>query len=271
MKTVAGWPSNKLAPQDEATYKIALCLGLISLPVPPLGNRLVRGAVIVVLAGALAGSTFGQVTVATASSDTTPFAVSNTDLLQSNLGSAAITAGSGFSFFGSNSLSTLTDGNFGVTGTSNSSVTSVSFQPATAVTFNLDLTASPAGYDLSQIRTYTGWDTGRDGQAYSLAYSTASAPATFLALATVGPFDPASVTGNGNLQVTISDLFAGTLVGNVAALRFIFTSFENNASAWREIDVFGTPTAIPEPSTYAALFGSLSLGFVVFRRYRRAV
>lgn len=234
------------------------------MPGLPIANRWAPAAAIIVLAAALAGRASGQVTVTFATDGTTPFAVSNTDLLQTNLTSAAITAGPGFSFFGTNSLGTLTDGSFGATGAVLGPV--VSFQPATAVTFSFDLTASPAGYDLSQVRTYTGWDTGRDGQEYSLEYSITSAPATFLALTTVGPINVASGTGNGNAQVTISDLLAGTLVGNVAALRFTFTNFENGASAWREIDVFGTPAAIPEPATSAISLALLAGAALMIRR-----
>lgn len=220
-----------------------------------------------ILAAALAERAFGQVTVTTTTDDTSPFVVSNTDLLQTNLASAAMTAGPGFNFFGTASLSTLTDGNFGATGTDFGTV--VSFQPTTQLTFSFDLTASPAGYDLTQIRTYTGWDTGRDGQEFSLAFSTASAPGTFFVLATIGPVDVASTTGNGNIRVTIADLVAGTLVGNVAALRFTFTSFENNASAWREFDAFGTPAAIPEPATTALVAVGLALMASVAVKRRR--
>ena len=234
----------------------------------PIGNRLLRGIIMFLLAAALGERAFGQVTVTPTSDDTFPFVVSSTDLLQTNLASAAITGGPGFSFFGTGLLSTLIDGNFGATGTDFGTV--VSFQPATDLTFSFDLTASPAGYDLSQIQTYTGWDTGRDGQEYSLAYSTASAPGTFIPLASVGPFNVASSTGNGNLRVTISDLLGGTLVSHVATLRFTFTGFENNASAWREFDVIGTPTAVPEPSTAAmATLGLLLLASVAVKRRRQ--
>ena len=233
-------------------------------------HRLTRGVTIIVFAAALAGSAWGQVTISTATADTTPFTVSNTDLLQTNLSSATINPVSGYNFFGTNSLGTLTDGNFGATGgNAGTALSSVSFLPATAITFSLDLTASPAGYDISQIRTYTGWDTGRDGQEYTVAYSTASAPATFLTLASVGPYNfGTSGTGNGNMQVTIYDLLAGPLVSNVAALRFTFTSFENGSSAWREIDVIGTAAAIPEPAT-SACFSALMAGVALLIRCRQ--
>lgn len=213
-----------------------------------------------------------QVTVTpTSIGDSGTFTVSNTDLLQTNLGTATITAGNGYYFFGTNSLATLTDGAFGAAG--GDSTASVSFDAGVVgvvVRFTFDLTASPAGYDLTEIRTYTGWDSGRDGQEYSLAYSVVAAPTTFLALAAVGPYDVLGAPPAGRILVTITDALAGTIVGNVAALQFTFTSFENNSSAWREIDAIGTPTAIPEPSTYAAFVGVAALGLAMVRRRKVA-
>jgi hypothetical protein len=207
-----------------------------------------------------------QVTVTpTAIGDSGAFTVSSTDLLQTNLSAAAITNGS-YSFFGTNSLGTLTDGVFGAGGPDY--LTSVSFGLATAVRFDFDLTASPAGYNLTEIRTYTGWDTGRDGQEFQVDYSVAASPNTFIALATVGPYDVTSTLSYGRVMVSITDLLGGTLIGNVAALRFTFTAFENGASAWREIDAIGTPASIPEPAHAALLFAVAMVGALVVRRHR---
>ena len=83
-------------------------------------------------------------------------------------------------------LSRLYDGQFGAAG----GVSSASVLPnQVSITFNLDLLVSPAGYDLSSIRTYAGWDSGRDGQQYTVDYATASDPGTFLPLASVTRFD----------------------------------------------------------------------------------
>ncbi|MDI1320188.1 MAG: hypothetical protein PSW75_08350 [bacterium] len=199
----------------------------------------------------------------TAFTDASTFTVSNTDLLQTSLGSAAMTGT--FYFFGTASLGTLTDGSFGAGGTD--SLTVVSFTVGATVTFNLDLTASAGGYNLSQIRTYTGWDEGRDGQEYTLEYATASAPTTFLSLASVGPFGAGNVGNPGSrIMVTVSDLLAGPLVQNVAAIRFTFTSFENDSAAWREIDVIGTAVPIPEPATSAVSLALIASAALVFRR-----
>ncbi len=231
------------------------------------GKRREWGILGAILALALAPTAPAQVTVTpTAIGDSGGFTVSSSDLLQTNLSAAAITTGS-YSFFGTNSLGTLTDGVFGAGGPDYA--TSVSFNPATVVRFDFDLTASPAGYNLTEIRTYTGWDTGRDGQEFQVDYSVAASPNTFIALATVGPHDVTSTLSYGRVLVSITDLLGGTLVGNVAALRFTFTTFENNASAWREIDVIGTPAAIPEPAHTALLFAVATVSALVVRQRRR--
>lgn len=58
-----------------------------------------------------------------------------------------------------------------------------------SLTFNLDLSVRPAGYDIATIKTYASWDSGRDGQAYAVEYSTAANPGQFALLATVSRFD----------------------------------------------------------------------------------
>ena len=80
----------------------------------------------------------------------------------------------------------LYDGQFGAAGGD----PSASVLPnQVSLTFNFDLSASAAGYHLTSIRTYAGWDDGRDGQEYTVEYSTAADPAVFLALASVNRFD----------------------------------------------------------------------------------
>lgn len=221
-----------------------------------------------ILALALLPSAPAQVTVTpTAIGDSSVFTVSGTDLLQTNLGAVSFVTGN-YSFFGTNSLGTLTDGLFGATGADYGA--SVSFAATTVVQFDFNLTASPDGYNVTEVRTYTGWDTGRDGQEFVLAYSLVSAPSTFYTLATVGPYDVSSSPTYGRIMVSITDPLEVTLIGNVAALRFTFTNFENSASAWREIDVIGTPVAIPEPSHAALLFAVATVSALVVRRRAKA-
>lgn len=185
-------------------------------------------------------------------------------------------------------LARLYDGQFGAAG----AVSSASVLPnQVSLTFAFNLTASPAGYNLSTIQTYAGWDSGRDGQRYTVEYSTASAPGTFLSLATTTRFDnttfPTYYEWQTNwdtyeeeyVQVTNRDEAAtlvqlqadtGFLAANVASLRFNFNGVENGGTAYREIVVKGAAiSAVPEPATLCGTLGLLASGLLVRRRTTR--
>jgi len=51
------------------------------------------------------------------------------------------------------------------------------------------LSVNTFGYTLTRLETFASWDTGRDGQEYTVAYSTVAAPNTFTTLAVVPPFE----------------------------------------------------------------------------------
>lgn len=164
-------------------------------------------------------------------------------------------------------LARLYDGQFGPAG----GEPSYSVLPnVVSLTFTFNTTVNTAGYNLSAIRTFAGWDDGRDGQAYTVEYSTAASPAVFVALATVTRFDtPGDSVDYASTMVAMTPT-SGYLAANVAALRFNFSGVENGGTAYREFDVFGTAatSAIPEPSTYAVACGALMLGFATWRRRR---
>ena len=181
-------------------------------------------------------------------------------------------------------LARLYDGQFGTPG----GVSSASVLPnQVSLTFNFDLLASPAGYNLTSIKTYAGWDSGRDGQQYTVQYSTAADPLVFLSLASVSRFDntdfpivegyvwdpqledmvPGMVEDDSEAS-TLVQLYsdAGFLAENVAAVRFNFTGVENGGTGFREFVIEGAEVAaVPEP---AAMFGTLGLlaGGLVLRR-----
>ena len=120
-----------------------------------------------------------------------------------------------------------------------------------------------AASNIASISIFGGWqDGGRDQQSYSIFFSTAAAPGTFLPLTTVD-FNPADPLGNPQVtRVTIADT-TGTLAADVAALRFDFNATENGYSGYSEIDV----TAVPEPGAPAVL-GLTALGMAARRRRR---
>jgi hypothetical protein len=135
-------------------------------------------------------------------------------------------------------------------------------------TYTFDTTVNTAGYDLTSVDIFSGWnDNGRDQILVEVLYSTVAAPTTFISLTTID-FNPSN-SGNpvwGRATLTDSGGIAATAV---ASIQFNFNlGAENGYTGYREIDVLGAPSAIPEPSTAAALAGLGILGFVALRRRR---
>jgi len=172
-------------------------------------------------------------------------------------------------------LARLTDGAFDG---SNGPKPSWSVLPnQTTLTFALDLVTNPGGYTINSIATYASWNDGRDGQSYTVEYSLASAPETFLTLATLTPYNVAESsfplvegerpnpitfqlepysyhdTSRSSTLVTLAPS-TGHLAEGVGSLRFLFTGYENGGTGFQEFDVIGFAT-VPEPSS-ALLVGS---------------
>lgn len=96
-------------------------------------------------------------------------------------------------------------------------------------------------------------------------------------------FDLSSTAASDSVTVWIDPTIgaAGDPSGGIVSTskditfdRLALSDYDGNSAAWDEIrwgttfaDVAGT-SAIPEPSTYAALFGVLALGYVAIRRRR---
>lgn len=131
----------------------------------------------------------------------------------------------------------------------------------TTVTYTLG-TAS----DIGSIDVYGGWgDGGRDQQKYTISYSTAGDPGTFLSLTSVDFTFPDPNNHPLVSRVSFTDT-TGTLAANVAAIRFDFGHVEHEWAGYTEIDVFA-PAAVPEPGTMA-LLGLATIGMTALRRRR---
>jgi hypothetical protein len=204
--------------------------------------------------------------------------ISDNDLLQTSLSSASRTGSAGFGntyFYNENNgytvdLSRLYDGDFGSFGSSGLGGDGhYTVMPNNVtITFAFDISTHIAGYDLSAIQTFASWDDGRDGQGYQVFYSTAAAPSTFTSLYTIASYNPSGLSDPATTVVQLTSS-SGALATNVAALEFVFSGFENSGTAYREFDDIGTPSAIPEPSTYAVWAGTLALVAVVAMRRRK--
>jgi hypothetical protein len=201
------------------------------------------------------------------------FTVSSTDLAdnsQATFGSIALNSGSaGFS----SSVSSLTDGVMYFS--NNPTDTSGTFTPApgtspsiVTITFNISL--NPAGYSLTSIDVYTGSGSTqfRSEQNYSVAWA-APGSGTYTPLLSVS-----NVGANGQFIEVWTHTFdsisggSASFVTGVGSLQFTFsdTNSGNPESMYREIDVFGAATAIPEPARVGIIFSLVSLGLAIWRR-----
>ncbi len=138
----------------------------------------------------------------------------------------------------------LTDGAFGAADDKSSYATCGSLAGQSVTYFLNNAT-------LTNIVTYSGWpDQNRDGQIYTVFYSTVAAPTSFVPLASVY-YNPA-VTGISANRVAISSSTGGPLATNVAFLKFDFSAQDSGTdygySGYAEIIVEGTNNA-PAPTS----------------------
>ena len=126
--------------------------------------------------------------------------------------------------------------------------------------FVLDLAASPLGYDISRIDSFSGWLDARAGQSYSIFFK-AVGSSEFTQITPGGSGnDAVSVAASGQSLVTrVFDDSSDLLGTGVGVIRFN-VGYHTRGNVWREVDVIGTPT-IPEPSSLLFL-GLASLGLL---------
>jgi hypothetical protein len=201
-------------------------------------------------------------------SGTTEYTVSSSDLLQSSLASANTDSLIVSPESGDYTLSSLTDGIFN-TDTNVNRAFSVS---GGDLIYYLETTGNFRGYSVSNVNVYGGWpNPGRDAQNYILSYSTVSAPATFIDIATVSYNPPGSAPSYAAVQ--ISGLGGGVLCNQVGAIRLRFTSQENGAAGYREVDVLGAAIPVPRitliqkdgSGAVLGLQGNANQSYTVFR------
>ena len=130
----------------------------------------------------------------------------------------------------------------------------------------LNVSINTQGYNITEISTISGWAWDYVDQKYDLSYSTAANPNSYFSLGTFTLNDTSGKTAK-SLKIALTDS-TGTIASNVANLKFDFQKAGgtyNNQTAYTEIQAFGAPTAIPEPSALA-LLGLGTVGLVARRR-----
>ncbi len=134
------------------------------------------------------------------------------------------------------------------------------------VTYNLNLTAQPAGYSFSEVDIYTAWNNnGRSAINVGIYYATVAAPTTFTLL-TTATYAGGATTPVAN-EAIVTNGSGAPLATGVSSIQFYFPNQQNSGVGYREISVIN---AVPEPGTWRLLavggFGWL----VPSRRRRRA-
>lgn len=189
------------------------------------------------------------------------FAVSNSDLAQTNIASIQTTGL--LTNFGSAGAVVLNNGSFGGVGGfgGDAALTGGS----SSITFNFI-----SAQNIGEIATYSGWDAFRGGQSYTVSYATAGDPLNFLTLASV--FNNAGGSGNVSTRAVITDT-TGVLASNVASVRFAFNgNLTSGPAGYREIDIFAAQVAaVPEPTSWAMLITGFGLVGAAARRRRLPV
>jgi hypothetical protein len=113
------------------------------------------------------------------------------------------------------------------------------------------------GYEVTNITVYSGWkDSGRDGQAYNVSYSTVANPNAFHLLAIVnntGPTLGANIPSA--LRIALVDSEGAPIAHNVAQIRFDFGApfSENGWTGYGAITVGGTPSTTTAPEGLLAV------------------
>jgi len=154
-----------------------------------------------------------------------------------------------------NGASVLTDGIIGTSG-DESGFASCGYDGGTTLIYTL--TNSVNGSDVTNIVVYSGWaNNGREGQYYTISYSTANQPTVYIPITTVF-YLPADTNGAPACRVAVNTSTGVPLAKNVANLKFDFATppgasgFNNGWQGYSEIIVQGINSVPPTngPSPY---------------------
>ena len=212
----------------------------------------------IVIAIAGMGAVHGDIIQTNAASRSeTAFIASSFDLVNSGARSLSSTTHTGYAPFayagsGPTSVGNMNDGRSGLPyfGSGYSALSTVSYDPdgRWSSTYRLDTSVNTRGYDISAIRTMSGWSGVARNQQFELSFATVASPETFTSYGTYS-YLPG---GSGGARITLTDS-AGAIAKNVSAVRFSVQQAGGSKTVYREFDVFGAPAGSGPPSAFSRL------------------
>ena len=133
------------------------------------------------------------------------------------------------------------------------------------VEYNLGLSPGGAGWDITSVQSIADWvNVGFGNQAWTLEVKPVGG--SYSIAATVG-YQPLG-GGGGTTKVTLTDT-SGVLATGIEFIKVTANQVNNGGNGgafiWRELDVFGAATPVPEPSA-AVLLGGFCALFLLRRR-----
>lgn len=173
--------------------------------------------------------------------NSTPFAISSTDLLQT--ASPLLSGVGNFTQEGMQGLAAVNDAIYGAQGgaTTNGGAAFTAGQgEVLTITF-----PQVNGVTINSLATIAAWDSARGSQSYTFEYQSTLTPGVWHRLRQA-VHDPGQLAGqNVNTRMSITDT-TGTLATNVSQVRFNF----GNTNFWgwngyREIDINGSISSVP--------------------------
>jgi hypothetical protein len=217
--------------------------------VPNVENGFVGYAAITV-GGTVAGSVASPVISVTTSNESgvnpyTPTWTPESPSLISGLAPSSATGN--FTAESSGGTNVLTDGIMGQSGNVSYFATC-----GNGRTLIYTLTNVVNGSDVTNIVLYSGWgNADRDGQYFTLSYSSVAAPTTYIPITTVF-YNPITAGGASANRVAIKMNNGTPLASAVANLKFDFSpasagQFDNGYQGYSEIIVQGNDTTAPPP------------------------
>jgi hypothetical protein len=135
--------------------------------------------------------------------------------------------------------------------------------------YNLGLSPGGAGWDITSVQSIADWvNVSFGNQAWTLEVKPVGGSYSIAATVGYQPLGVGVVGTKGTTKVTLTDT-SGVLATGIQFIKVTANSVNNGGNGgafiWRELDVFGAATPVPEPSA-AVLLGGFCALFLLRRR-----